>query len=414
VTGTVEIQRIFDDIATHWQIVLVMPLFAAVTGYVTKRVAIEMMFRPMEFVGINRLFGWQGVVPRNAERMAVTAARLLTSRLVDAREIFARIDADRLTREIQGPLLAAVDEITREVLAQHHPRLWEMLPALARDVVVKQVQAGAPDMIRQLMHELRDNVHDVIDVEDLAISALRRDKNMLVRLVRDISRPEMEFIARSGIYSGFALGLVQTGVWAITREPIVLPLFGMVIGWLTDWLAIRLVFLPRERRMLFGLVPFQGIFQRRRDEVAHEYGRLIAEEVLTVPNIVDAVLRGPRSDRIVEMVERTVSDAVDTRVSIARPVVSVAIGPRLLAEMKRAAAARAMDYIADTVQHAAGYLTATMDIGNTIATRMRDLSRVEYEALLRPAFRQEEPKLVAVGAIIGFLVGELQVLLLLG
>ena len=39
--------------------------------------------------------------------------------------------------------------------------------------------------------------------------------------------------------------------------------------------------------------------------------------------------------------------------------------------------------------------------------------RVEYEALLRPAFRQDEWKLIAVGAVIGALIGELQVFLFL-
>ena len=41
------------------------------------------------------------------------------------------------------------------------------------------------------------------------------------------------------------------------------------------------------------------------------------------------------------------------------------------------------------------------------------LTPIEYEGLLRPAFRQDEWKLIAVGGIIGFLVGELQVLLML-
>jgi hypothetical protein len=47
-----------------------------------------------------------------------------------------------------------------------------------------------------------------------------------------------------------------------------------------------------------------------------------------------------------------------------------------------------------------------------VEERMLKLTSVEYEGLLRPAFRQDEWKLIAVGGIIGFLVGELQVLLL--
>ena len=44
---------------------------------------------------------------------------------------------------------------------------------------------------------------------------------------------------------------------------------------------------------------------------------------------------------------------------------------------------------------------------------MTDLNDDEYEGLLRPAFKQDEWKLVALGAALGFLVGELQVHLLL-
>ncbi|AHH18626.1 hypothetical protein NONO_c38420 [Nocardia nova SH22a] len=37
----------------------------------------------------------------------------------------------------------------------------------------------------------------------------------------------------------------------------------------------------------------------------------------------------------------------------------------------------------------------------------------EFEGLLRPAFKQDEWKLVTVGAVLGFLIGEVQVHLLL-
>lgn len=407
------VNRILDDLAAHWPLYLSLPLLGAVTGYVTKRVAIEMMFRPVEFVGIRRIrLGWQGVVPRNAERTARIAAEMLTTKLVDVREIFARIDPHLLSREIEGPLLAAVDTITREVMAGHHPELWEALPGLAQDLIVKQVQGGVPDMVRNLVHDLRDNVHDVIDVDQIAVSVLRGDRALLVRMIRDLVRPEMAFIARSGVYFGFTLGVVQTVVFLLTTEPIVLPLFGMAIGWLTDWLAIRLVFFPRRRTMLFGIA-FQGVFQRRRHEFARQYGDLIATRVMTVPNIVEAVLHGPRSARLVPMVHRAVHDVIEDRTDIARPVVTVAIGPQRLRDMKDAAAAKAMDYLPGAVLHARGYLSQAMDIGNTIATKMRGLSRMEYEDLLRPVFRQDEPKLIAVGAIIGFLIGEAQVLMLL-
>lgn len=408
------VDAILDDFAARWPVYVSMPFIAAVIGYVTKLVAIRMMFHPIYFVGVGPFLGWQGVVPRNSERMIRISAELLTTKLVDPKEIFARLDPDRVAREIEIPLLLAVDEVARDVLERYHPALWEMLPVLAQDLIVKQMQAGSPAMVRRIMAEIRESIGDVLDVKQVAVSALERDKELLVKLIRDISRPEMAFIARCGIYFGLILGCVQTVVWALTHEPLVLPVFGATIGLLTDWLAIKLVFFPRERKKILGILPFQGIFQRRRDEVAKRYGELVAREVMTVPNIVDGVLNGPRSDRLVLTVQRIVRETIDEQAAIAGPLAPVAIGRRRFEEMKDAAATKAMTYLPATALHAGDYANGALDVADTIASRMRRLSRVEYERLLRPAFRQDEWKLIAVGAIIGALVGELQAVLLLG
>jgi uncharacterized membrane protein YheB (UPF0754 family) len=394
------------DFLTHWQVYLSMPLIAAVIGYLTKRAAIEMMFRPVDFVGAPPVLGWQGVVPRNSERMIAVAAELLTAKLVDPKEIFERLDPARLAKELELPLLLAADEITREVMAREG--LWRALPPLAQEMAVKRVQAGIPELVARIMASLSHNVDDVLDIKQVAISALHRDKRLLVKLIRDISRPEMAFIARCGVYFGLLLGLVQTVVWAVTKSPLVLPIFGAAIGWFTDWLAIKLVFFPRERRRILG-VPFQGVFQRRRDEVAKQYAAVVAREVMTVPNLVDGVLRGPSSGRLMEIVHETVSQAIEEQAGMARPLV----GADRFTALKEEAATRAIRYLPTTMLTAERYATEALDIRDTITTKMRRLTRIEYEALLRPAFRQDEWKLIAVGACIGAIIGELQVLLLL-
>lgn len=395
----------WTDFAAHWQVYLSMPVVAAVIGYLTKRAAIEMMFRPVDFVGVPPVLGWQGVVPRNSERMITVAADLLTAKLVDPREIFQRLDPDRLAAELELPLLVAADEITRDVLSG----FWDELPPLGQELVIKRVQAGIPDLVARVMAELAGNIHEVLDIKGVAVSALHRDKRVLLRLIRDISRPEMAFIARCGIYFGLVLGLVQTVVWALTKAPLVLPLFGAAIGWFTDWLAIKLVFFPRERRKILGVFPLQGVFQRRRDEVAKQYATVVAQEVMTVPNLVAGVLNGPGAGRLREMIRETVEQAIEEQAGMARPL----MGATRFATLKKTAADRAIRYLPTTMLSAERYATEALDIRDTIATKMRRLTRVEYEGLLRPAFRQDEWKLIAVGAAIGAIIGELQVLLLL-
>ncbi|RZQ61868.1 DUF445 family protein [Amycolatopsis suaedae] len=389
-----------------------MPLIAALIGYITKRVAIEMMFKPLEFVGIKPFLGWQGVIPANARRMATTAVDLLTSHLVDPKEIFGRLDPDRMVKELEGPLLRAVEDVTREVMEQHQPRLWEMLPARAQRMLLDQVRAQAPKVVARLLREVSHNIDDVLDVNDMLISAMVRDKALTCRLIKEVAQPELRFIARSGIWFGFVIGLVQFVVWALTKEPLVMPLFGFCTGLVTDWLALKMIFYPREpKRFLF--FSWQGMFQKRRQQVAADYGGLIADEVLTVRNVMEAVLTGPKADRLFAMIQREVQRTIDQQASIAKPIVALAVGGRQYQELKKAAAAKAIEHLPETVRHAESYATEALDVRNTVVTKMRDLTPIEFEGILRPAFRQDEWKLIAVGAIIGGLVGELQVLLLL-
>ncbi|WET79067.1 DUF445 family protein [Amycolatopsis sp. QT-25] len=404
---------VIADLGEHWPVYVTMPFIAALIGYVTKRVAIEMMFKPLEFVGIKPVLGWQGVLPANAERMAATATEMLTSNLVDPKEIFARLDPAQVAKEIEQPLLRVVEDVTREVMEQYQPRLWEVLPNSAQQLLLKRVQAEAPRAITKIMGELAGNIDDVLDLKHMVVTNLVRDKALLNRLIRDISRPEMRFIARSGIVFGFSLGCVQLLVWALTKSPIVLPLFGIAIGWFTDWIALKMIFLPRAPKRFFGLYTWQGVFQKRKDQVAADYGDMIAREIITIPNLLEAVLSGPKSDKLFTMITREVQRTVDAQASVVKPFVAMAVGSRRFQEMKQTAAAKAAARIPETIRHAESYAVDALDVRNTIVDRMRRLNPLEFEQLLRPAFRQDEWKLIAVGAVIGGLVGELQVLLLL-
>jgi len=409
----VDITAILDDIGTHWHVYLTMPFIAALIGYLTKRVAIEMMFKPLEFTGLKPIFGWQGVIPANARRMATTAVDLLTRNLVDPQEIFSRLDPEEMVKELEEPLLKAVEDVTREVMETYQPRLWELLPTRAQQLMVDQVRAQAPVVVKRLMRDVSTNIDEVLDAKDMLINAMVRDKSLTCRLIREVAAPEFRFIARSGIWFGFVIGLVQFVAWALTKEPLIMPIFGFVTGFVTDWLALKMIFYPREPRG-FGVFTWQGMFQKRRQEVAADYGALIADEVLTVRNVMEAVLTGPRSDKLFALITREIQRTIDTQTSIAKPLVALTIGGRRYQEMKRAAAAKAIEYLPETVKHVESYATDALDVRNTIVEKMRRLTPIEFEGILRPAFKQDEWKLIAVGAVIGGLVGELQVLLLLG
>lgn len=396
----------------HYWLYLSMPVIAAIIGYVTKIAAIRMMFQPLEFIGIKPWLGWQGVIPRKAEKMASIAVDVITSRLITVQEIFARLDPEQIALQIEKPMLGAVEQITREVLAQHRPGMWELMPNFVRDRMMRRVQAEAPQVVAEVMKDLRNNISQVFDLKHMVITALLQDKHLLNRVFSEVGRKEFKFFGYSGLVFGFIIGLLQMVVWLFYQSPWILPAFGLFIGFASDWLALQMLFNPKEPVKILGLT-YQGLFLRRQQEVSRDYARLVSDQIITPANIWHSVLQGPGSDRLFTLVQRHVEQMVDEQAGLARPLVAFAIGSRQYQDMKKSVTQKLVQTLPETLKHVENYAEGAMNVRNTLMERMQRLTPIEFEGMLRPAFKEDEWSLISVGAVLGFLVGELQTYLLL-
>jgi uncharacterized membrane protein YheB (UPF0754 family) len=402
---------ITQDLIDHWYIDFSIPIVAALIGYVTKLVAIRMMFEPLEFVGRKPYLGWQGVVPRRAARMASIAVDTMTRELISAQEVVSRLDPERIVADLTEPLRKATNDITREVLAEYQPGLWDALPEPVRALIVSRAQAATPQLIRDVLTGLQRDVDAVFDLRGMVLTNLVTDKALLNRIFREAGHKEFRFIARSGIYFGGLVGLLQMTLWLMFHEPLIMPAFGLVVGWFTDWLALKLIFNPKRPINVFGYT-FQGLFLKRRREVAVDYGALVAEQVITPRKIMEAIIDGPLSDRVFALIRHEVEVALDRSAGFAKPLVMVTVGSTRYRQLKRTLTAKVMERLPETLTYIEEYARETMDVRGLLVAKMQRLDERQFEALIRPAFEQDEWILIAVGAALGFVMGEVQAIIL--
>ncbi|MBB4687896.1 DUF445 domain-containing protein [Amycolatopsis jiangsuensis] len=402
---------VLDDFARHWPLYVSIPVVAALIGYGTKLVAIRMMFAPVEFIGIKPFLGWQGIVPKRAARMASIACDTMTEQLIKPAEVIDRLDAGRIAKEIEKPMLAAVEDIVREVAGHYQAGWWESLPEPVQRLVIQRVQSEAPRMIKAVLELIQSDVDSVFDLKGMVVTSLVKDKRLLNRIFQEAGDQEFTFIARSGLVFGGLIGVIQMVAWVLFKFPPIMPVFGLFTGWFTDWLALRMIFYPLEEKKYFG-VRWQGLFLKRRAEVAEAYGELIAREIITPHNVIEAVLRGPLSDRVLALIQRQLDIELGRAANVAKPLLVFAIGSRRYQDVKLAISEQIMARLPETMRYLEDYATDAMDIRNVLVSKMKQLSPQEFEQLLRPAFQQDEWILIATGAVLGFAVGEAQVLLL--
>jgi uncharacterized membrane protein YheB (UPF0754 family) len=386
-----------------------IPVAAALVGWFTKIVAVKMIFYPVEFKGIPPYLGWQGQIPSHAAKMASIAIDSITATVLKPEELFARIDPDELTRELQGPLHAAAEEIVDGIMVEYQPRLWAALPPAAKRAVIANVEHRVPAATRNMMTQLSNNLDQVFDLKYMVVSNLVRDKRVLNRMFQEAAGDAFKFLIRSGFYFGFCIGLVQVTVFGITGWHLVLPLFGLITGGLTDYIALTMIFRPRQEQRIAPGIRWQGLFHNRREQVTRDYSALLAKEIITPAAIIDSLLTGAMSDKFYEMIRDEIQRTIDEQTGVAKHLIIVSVGSSKYTAMKKSIAERVIEKMPEASYQAQAYATERLDIENTIVERMSMMDTDDYENLLRPAFKDDEWIIVALGATLGFLFGEIQV-----
>jgi uncharacterized membrane protein YheB (UPF0754 family) len=400
--------EIRHDAAANWLIYLSMPLVAAFVGWSTKIVALEMIYRPLEFKGIGPI-GWQGIVPRRAGKVGSKTIELLTANLLKPEELADKIDAAEAVEALRAPLASAIDDITRDLADHIRPGLWDSLPEAGRRAVQSRIHAQVPKVTENLLNEMKSDLPRYVDVQFLAVTTLVRNKDKLVKLMRGLGDNAMAFVRRSGIYFGFGIGLVQMFAWALFKNPWIMPAFGFGVGLISDYIALNMLFRPIRPTKILGLFQFQGLLHAQRDTVTADYARILAEDLFTPEILLDGLLKGPGSDKLFALVAKEVEEAVDAQTGIARPLVVFTVGTQRYRELKDTVVSMILERLPETLHEAGDYAASAIDLENTIIEKMNQLTPEEYESILRPVFKDDEPLMITVGAVLGGFVGELQV-----
>jgi len=407
---------------------ITIPLFSGAIGYVTNWSGVFMLFYPVHFVGVRipglaplahllprRIqqipgfmqggLGWQGIIPSRAAKMGSLAVDKGIAKLGSPRDFYRQLEPDAIAEHILETARGDIRGMVDRTMEREHPALWRDLTPRMREAVHARVQEQLPEMVKSVTDEIGDNIDQLLDVKLMVIRRMEENPELCNRVFLDVGRKELRFIINFGFFFGFLLGIptalltefVFTQWW-------VLPICGVIIGYTTNLLAIKMIFEPTEPWRL-GRFSFQGLFLRRQPEVADVYSGIIADDIVTLSNMGEELLHGPRSDRTRLMIENAMRPAVDRAVGPARPAVRVAMGAREYDAIRASVATEAVEYTMTPLGDAEFNRHQSAAIRKLFAARMRELPAPDFAEMLRTAMREDEWLLYLHGAVLGFGAG---------
>lgn len=393
--------------------VLFIPVVSAIIGWGTNVLALKMTFYPLEFIGYKykgiNLLGWQGIIPSKAGDMAGKAVDLITSKLIDIEEQFARINPKVVAKEMEPRMMDLSREIIDESMSMEVP-FWKLLGEKQKEIIYQRAAKEIPKVTEDIMEDVKNNISEIFHLKKMAVDHLTQNKNLLNRIFLEVGHKEFKFIEYSGIYFGFLFGVIQALIWIPFGAWWQLPLGGLIVGYLTNVLALRMIFTPTEPKYFFGL-KIQGLFIKRQKEVSKAYSKIIADNIMTMPNIFDSMMNGPAADRLVSIIEEHVHQSVDTAAGYSSALIRITSGSDSFDRIKKIACKRFISEVPEHIHLIFDYAKQALDIEHTLHNKMSTLPPDEFVGFLRPVFQEDEWKLILVGALLGMVAGFLQLLI---
>jgi uncharacterized membrane protein YheB (UPF0754 family) len=405
---------------------ITIPLFSGAIGYVTNWSGVWMLFQPLRFKGVRvpglatlagllprKLqeipgimhggVGWQGIIPSRAAKMGSIAVDKGIAKLGSPADFYERLDPELIAEHIVTTSQRDLHELVDRTMEREHPQLWRDLPPRVRAGIHDRVQRQLPEIVHAITRQIGENIDQLLDVKLMVIRHMEARPELANRIFTEVGARELRFIINFGFFFGFLLGVPVIFLTQAVPHWWVLPIAGTVIGYATNWLAISMIFEPIEPRRV-GRFTWQGLFLKRQNAASEVYAHIIADEIVTVANISEELMTGPRSDRTRAMISAALRPAIDRAVP-ARDAVRVAVGTREYDAIRESVATEGVDYTLAPLTDPAFNRSQAEGVRTMFAERMRRLPSADFAELLRSAMREDEWLLVLHGAVLGFGAG---------
>lgn len=386
---------------------ITIPLITAFIGYITNWAAVKMVFEPAHPWGMGP-FKWQGIVYRLAPKFAAEIATT-TGHVLSPEDMVERLDAPGLVQRLVEAHPHDIDAMLGEAVDVVSPGAWDGMAPEAREQVRSLVLSQVEQSVGQAIVIMGERAEDLVDLDRLVVEELSGpNADRLARVAKEVGHRELRFIELYGGVFGFLVGIVQAATYSWFSQWWTMPIVGVLVGLGTNWLAIQMIFRPLEPRRYLGLVTYQGMFPKRQAEIAHDYGRIAAGEVLTPANLIHHVAANPVAGELVGELLATARAELDRF----RPVLGMLAGTEptddQLDKVTYVITQRLTDLLPVARPVVEEHLSHSLRLDQLIEERLSVLDKHQFERMLRGIFEEDEFILVVIGGVLGGAVGVLQ------
>ena len=190
----------------------------------------------------------------------------------------------------------------------------------------------------------------------------------------------------------------------------ILPIIAALIGWATNFVAIKMLFHPQDPKKILGIT-FQGVFPKRQKQIAERLGELVANELFSIKDVAQKIEELSTRPEALEEVGKRIEKTIREKLVSAFPMLSMFLSDEMIEKVTRLFQSELEDFLRASAQGLAAKMEDSVDVKSLVEEKVRAFSSNKIEELLIGFMEQEFRFIEKIGAVLGFLIGCIQVIL---
>jgi uncharacterized membrane protein YheB (UPF0754 family) len=189
-----------------------------------------------------------------------------------------------------------------------------------------------------------------------------------------------------------------------------IPLISAFIGWITNLVAIKMLFHPRNP-VRIGFFTLQGIFPKRQKQFAEKLGKLVADELLSFNDISEKLSNPEKISGMIPGIAAQMDHFLRVRLPDTMPVLSMFIGDNTIEKIKGVFMEEMKRLLPDLIHNYVNSLQNDLDLEKIVTAKVSGFSSDKLEEILNSIMKKEFRFVEIIGGVLGLIIGIIQVLI---
>lgn len=191
---------------------------------------------------------------------------------------------------------------------------------------------------------------------------------------------------------------------------IVIPVISAFIGWFTNWIAIKMLFHPRHPKKILWIT-FQGIFPKRQQQFAMKLGKLVSNELLSFAEMEQKISDPANVEKLLPLLEAHIDTFLREKLTAEIPMLGMLIGDKTIGQVKGVFMKELEQLFPVLMKQYMTTLENDLDLEKIVIEKVGRFSFDKLEDILNQIMSAEFRFVEIIGAVLGFIIGLMQVLL---